>query len=216
MSNWFNLGSKQTEGMCLPCPRRSGTSTPSFALLNNNENPDRRLSSPFNSSTPPGSSLTMGLNANGSQLSTQHERLILELLPLKDPAAFHAWLAGDFVRGSWDEFRRDGLYPLAAPSGSSRASLEPDKHKTAQAARDAIHSRKPKFLVYHPDKRNWTLEDHHVRFIVTVIADNMLQGLWSESDWKKKSVDIAKAVYEVLAFLKAIDVVDKEPPRYTD
>lgn len=197
--------------MCFPCPRKSRTSTtPSFSFLDSN--PYRRIDSPM----PPASPHNMSYNPSGSQLSIQHERLILELLPFKDPPAFHGWLASDYVRGSWNEFRRDGLYPLTVPSGSSRAAAaEPDKQKTAQAARDAVNSRKPKYLVYHPDKSNWTLEDHHIRFIVTVVADNMLQGLWSESEWKKKGVEIAKSVYEVLVFLKAVDVVDKEPPRYS-
>jgi hypothetical protein len=69
--------------------------------------------------------------------------------------------------------------------------------------------------MYHPDKSSWTPEDHHVRFIVTVVSDNLLKGMWSESDWKKKSTEIAKAVYEVLAFLRATSFAsDPLPPRY--
>jgi hypothetical protein len=92
---------------------------------------------------------------------------------------------------------------------------ELDKTKTAQKAKDAINSRSTQFLMYHPDKTAWSAEDHHVRFIVTVIQDNMLKGLWSESDWKKRGIDIAKAVYEVLAFLRATAfATDSNPPRY--
>jgi hypothetical protein len=40
----------------------------------------------------------------------------------------------------------------------------------------------------------------------------MLRSLWSESEWKKKAIDIAKAVFEVLCFLKAsFYVIDQHP-----
>lgn len=70
--------------------------------------------------------------------------------------------------------------------------------------------------MYHPNKEVWTSEDHHVRFIVTVVNDNILQGLWSESDWKKRSTDIAKAVFEVLVFLRAttLPALESNPPHY--
>lgn len=69
--------------------------------------------------------------------------------------------------------------------------------------------------MYHPDKAAWSAEDHHIRFIVTVVSDNMLKHLWSESDWKKKNIEIAKAVYEVLAFLRATAfAAEANPPRY--
>lgn len=145
-----------------------------------------------------------------SYFSVQHERLILELLPFKDSAKFHEWIQGDMVRGSWAEFHRDFLVKF--PSDH----VEPDKNKTADAVKSAISSRSHKFLAYHPDKKNWTREDHHIRFIVTTIQDNMLTGLWSESDWKKRNVEIARAVYEVLFFLKAsYFAADQQPPGYT-
>lgn len=146
-----------------------------------------------------------------SHFSTQHERLILELLPFKDSAKFHEWIHGDMVRGSWAEFHRDFLTKVPLDH------IEPDKNKTADAVKNAISNRSTKFLAYHPDKRNWTRDDHHIRFIVTVIQDNMLTGLWSESEWKKKRNDeIAKAVYEVLFFLKAsYYAADQQPPGYT-
>ncbi|OLN97534.1 hypothetical protein CCHL11_01238 [Colletotrichum chlorophyti] len=146
-----------------------------------------------------------------TRVSSQHERLLLELLPFKEATKFHDWLTSNFVRGSWDEFHTDYLSrlgPVAEP--------EPDKNRTAQAARDAYNSRKAKFLVYHPDKTDWTAEDHHVRFIVTLVADNLLQQLWHESEWRKKGLDIAKAAYEVLIFLKATAAyADADPPVYS-
>ncbi|KAL3965178.1 hypothetical protein ACCO45_002182 [Purpureocillium lilacinum] len=149
-----------------------------------------------------------------SFLSAQHERLILELLPFKDSAKFQEWLNSDWVRGSWLEFHADFLTKSARPGPS--AATEPDKARAAQAAKDAINSRSQKYLVYHPNKTGWTAEDHHVRFIVTVIQDNMLRSLWSESEWKKKAIDIAKAVFEVLCFLKAsFYVIDQHPPSYS-
>ena len=142
-------------------------------------------------------------------LSTQHERLILELLPFKDSAKFQEWLSSDWVRGSWLAFYRDFL-------AKTRNAADPDKTRTAQTAKDAINSRSQKFLVYHPDKTNWSVEDHHVRFIATVIQDNMLKSLWSESEWKKKALDVAKAVFEVLCFLKSsCYTVDPHPPSYS-
>uniref|UniRef100_L2FYI4 Uncharacterized protein n=1 Tax=Colletotrichum fructicola (strain Nara gc5) TaxID=1213859 RepID=L2FYI4_COLFN len=153
-----------------------------------------------NSTLPPpmgnGSAMPGPPNTSAARVSSQHERLLLELLPFKEASKFH-----------------DGA---AAAAGEGPAGIpEPDKPRTAQAARDALNSRKPKFLVYHPDKTGWTPEDHHVRFIVTLVADNMLQNLWYESEWKKRGLDIAKAAYEVLIFLKATLFVDPSPPSYS-
>ncbi|KAK0714891.1 hypothetical protein B0H67DRAFT_579398 [Lasiosphaeris hirsuta] len=149
--------------------------------------------------------------AAAAQISSQHERLILELLPVKDARQFHEWLSGIYVRGSWHEFLGDFLArnPLAP---------ELDKAKISQLAKDAVNSRNPKYLMYHPDKEGWTSEDYHIRFISTVITDNLLnKGLWTDSDWKKKSLDITKAVYEVLSFLRATTLgADAQPPRYED
>nr|XP_036583192.1 uncharacterized protein CTRU02_06785 [Colletotrichum truncatum]KAF6792168.1 hypothetical protein CTRU02_06785 [Colletotrichum truncatum] len=117
--------------------------------------------------------------STAARVSSQHERLLLELLPFKEASKFHEWLNSPFT------------------------------------ARDALNSRKPKYLVYHPDKTGWTPEDHYVRFIITLVADNMLQSLWSESEWKKRGLDIAKAAYEVLIFLKATLYADPNPPSYS-
>ncbi|KAK3324654.1 hypothetical protein B0T19DRAFT_444061 [Cercophora scortea] len=143
-----------------------------------------------------------------SQLSTQHERLILELLPFKEPRQFHEWLNSVYVRGSWHEFLRDFL-------ASNPTAPEPDKSKTSHLAKDAINSRSSKYLIYHPDKEGWTADDHHVRFIATVVSDNIIKGLWSESEWKKKGTEIAKAIYEVLSFLRASTLgAEAGPPSY--
>ncbi|KAH6855762.1 hypothetical protein B0I37DRAFT_350906 [Chaetomium sp. MPI-CAGE-AT-0009] len=151
-------------------------------------------------------------SANGTvQLASQHERLILELLPFQDIRQFHDWLNGVYVRGSWSEFVRDFHHanPLAP---------EPDKRETVQKARDAISSRGAQYLMHNPDKEAWSAEDHHVRFLVAVISDNMLDGLWSEKEWKKGSLAICGAVFEVLAFLKATAApgpsAASDPPRY--
>ncbi|KAH8681348.1 hypothetical protein BX600DRAFT_19274 [Xylariales sp. PMI_506] len=155
---------------------------------------------------PPSSSTSV---TPSSRLVAQHERLIIELLPFRDAAKFQEWLSSIYVQGSWAEFCRDflSLQPQAS---------EPDKQRTAEMARDAIVTRAPKYLLYHPDKRDWTEQDHHVRFIVSVVSDNMLQSrLWPEGEWKKRSHDIAKAVYEVLIYLRALHA-EKEinPPGY--
>ena len=148
--------------------------------------------------------------ASAAFLSAQHERLILELLPFKDSAKFQDWLSSVWVHGSWLEFYTDFL-------GKSRNFTEPNKETMAQMTKDAINSKSQKYLLYNPDKTDWNLEDHHIRFMVTVIRDNLLKNLWSDWEWKKKSMDITKAVFEVLCFLKSSQYsMDQGPPRYTD
>ncbi|KAI0132265.1 hypothetical protein BJ170DRAFT_592236 [Xylariales sp. AK1849] len=148
-------------------------------------------------------------SGSGSRLSTQHERLILELLPFKGPSQFQEWLSSGYVRGSWAEFCRDFL-------SHNPTAPEPDKNKTAQVAKDAINSRTAKFLMYHPDKEDYNDQDHHVRFIVAVVSDNMLKSrLWSDGDWKKRAEEITRAVYEVLSYLRATQAErDQHPPGY--
>ncbi|KHN94009.1 uncharacterized protein MAM_08138 [Metarhizium album ARSEF 1941] len=146
-------------------------------------------------------------------LNAQHERLILELLPFKDAARFKEWLNSALVQGSWAEFWRD----LVTQQKTRHMGPEPDKTKTAEAAKNAVSGRILKFLAYHPDKTNWTADDHHVRFIVTVVQDNMLNGLWSDADWKKRATEVCRAVYEVLCYLKAsyYSVEMGRPPSYS-
>ncbi|KAH7035460.1 uncharacterized protein B0I36DRAFT_360817 [Microdochium trichocladiopsis] len=140
----------------------------------------------------------------------QHERLVLELLPFKDAAKFSDWLQSVYVVGAWREFCRDFL-------ADNPHSVEPDKTRTAQLARDAIKSNDPKYLLYHPDKTEWTDMDHHVRFIVVVIQDNLLKKLWSKDDTRSSNLDVPKAVYEVLVFLRATLLNPaSSPPRYED
>ncbi len=53
-----------------------------------------------------------------------------------------------------------------------------------------------------------------MRFIVALVQDNMLKSLWSESDWKKRGLEIARAAYEVLSFLRSSFYL-QNPPGYT-
>jgi hypothetical protein len=117
-----------------------------------------------------------------------------------------------YVRGSWNEFLRDfhGAHPLTP---------EPDKGATTQKAREAINARGAQYLMHNPDKSAWTAEDHHVRFVVAVVSDNMLDGLWSDKEWKKGGLAVCAAVFEVLVFLKAMAAAAPgpaaaDPPRY--
>lgn len=152
-----------------------------------------------------------GGSGMNSLLAAQHERLILELLPFKDSASFHEWLQGDSVRGSFHEFTRDHLQNGARVQ---RQFPDPDKEQTAKAARDAIENKAPQFLLYHPDKSSWSPEDHHVRFIVTVMLDNVLTKTWSLK--KDGATQVARSVYEVLCYLKAsLVVADQNPPGYS-
>ncbi|KAM7203491.1 hypothetical protein V8F33_002111 [Rhypophila sp. PSN 637] len=144
------------------------------------------------------------------QFSSQHERLLLELLPFKETAAFREWLSSAYVQGSWNEMQQDYL-------ARNQMAPEPDKDHIVRVAKEAINSRDPKYLVYHPDKTDWTSEDHHVRFIATLILDNKLKGLWSDGDWRSKSTDVTKAAFEVLSFLRAASLkADAGPPGYDE
>jgi hypothetical protein len=154
--------------------------------------------------------MTIGGNsAMNHPLGAQHERLILELLPFNDSATFHEWLQSESVKGSFNEFTRDLLQ-----NSQGQNFPDPNKEQTAKAAEKAIQKKDPRFLLYHPDKSGWTPEDHHVRFIVTVALDNVLTNTWSFKSGGPNST--AKAVYEVLAYLKASLVVnDQHPPGYS-
>lgn len=142
-------------------------------------------------------------------LGAQHERLILELLPFNDSVTFHDWLQSEAVRGSFNEFTRDLLQ-----HSHQQHCPDPSKEQTSKAAKEAIESKAPKFLLYHPDKSGWTVEDHHVRFIVTVVQDNALTKTFSLK--REGTLQVAKAVYEVLCYLKAsLVVADHNPPGYS-
>ncbi|KAM7199880.1 hypothetical protein V8F20_005529 [Naviculisporaceae sp. PSN 640] len=145
-----------------------------------------------------------------SQFSSQHERLLLELLPFQEATQFREWLSSAYVQGSWNEFQQDFLAqnPMA-PEG-------PKEH-VVKLAKDVIKSKDPKYLVYHPEKEGWTPDDHHVRFIATLILDNRLKGLWSDGDWRTESTNITKAAFEVLSFLRAASLkADSGPPGYDE
>ncbi|KAF6841512.1 hypothetical protein CMUS01_03545 [Colletotrichum musicola] len=212
--------------MCLPRPRRHRYSSTASPISNvayrrlSSPPPTPRMMTPKPTASAPMPTIIIGSSSSGAapvRVSSQHERLLVELLPFKDVVQFREWIGSAYVRGPWNEFYNDYLLRAGeAGGGAGPAGIpEPDKARTAQTAREALNSRKPKYLVYHPDKTGWTPEDHHVRFIVTLVADNMLQGLWYESEWKKRGFDIAKAAYEVLIFLKATVYIDPNPPSYS-
>ncbi|KAH8836719.1 hypothetical protein MCOR27_001437 [Pyricularia oryzae] len=136
------------------------------------------------------------------RMARQHERLVMELLPFGTVEQFHLWLESAPVLGSWLEFR----------ANCRHVDLdEVDKTRAAQMTRDALNSKSARYLVYHPDKEGWTVEDHIVRFMATIMKDALLQGVWDEGELENKTLDIAKAVYEVLCFFKAVDEQPTEP-----
>lgn len=161
----------------------------------------------------PGAAAGSNAGPSGPRLSAQHERLILELLPFKDASQFREWLG--FLEGDWEEYCRDYLDPqywtaLYDEAGNALeipdqapSDPEPDKSMTAQRTKDAINHQSVIFLAYHPDKATWTPEDHAVRFVATAIADSLLRKVWGERDWRKRPLEIAKAVYEVLSYKRA-------------
>jgi hypothetical protein len=145
-----------------------------------------------------------------SRLATQHERLILELLPFKDAAQFQEWLASGYVRGSWAEFSRDFL-----ALGDNVHLPEPDKEATCKEANKAVNDKSNRFMVFHPDKTGWGAQEHAVRFIVTVASDSLLNKVWSWGEWKKKDLHICRAMYEVLSFLRStVNEEHQMPPIY--
>lgn len=157
--------------------------------------------------------MTMG-NPPSASFIPQHERLVLELLPLKNPPAFREWINGPLVQGSWHEFLRDFL-------SRNPTAPEAEKDRVAEQAKEAISSKLVKYLAYHPVKTDWTAEDHHTRFIVTVVGDNLLKGgIWAGMDWNSaggaKRLLTTKAAYEVLSYLRTMAAVSQEgnPPSY--
>jgi hypothetical protein len=133
--------------------------------------------------------------ASSTMAGDQHVRLLLVQLPFRTVAEFDDWIGSEAVAGSWWEFVTD-FYKHNA------SDPEPDKTRTARCACNALNHKTPRFLIHHPSKEDWTPEDHHVRFIVTVIHDSILQGVWSEANWAAKGIHIAEAVFEVLSYLR--------------
>ncbi|KAI6359291.1 hypothetical protein MCOR25_007127 [Pyricularia grisea] len=153
--------------------------------------------SPTSSSSSPSSSLQQPSSpTNLNTPGRRHQRLVMELLPFETEGEFQSWLESAPLMGLWLEFRAN-CYHLDLD--------EVDKTRATQMARDALNSGSATYLVYHPDKQGWTLEDHMVRFMVTVMRDAVLQGVWAEAELRSKTLDIAEAVFEVLGFLKAVD-----------
>ncbi|TLD26555.1 hypothetical protein PspLS_04669 [Pyricularia sp. CBS 133598] len=148
------------------------------------------LPSPSSSSSQPPTQNT------SCRMARQHERLVMELLPFRTAEQFHEWLESPPLLGTWLEFRANCRH---------QDLDEIDKTRVAQITRDALNSRMAKYLVYHPNKQGWTLEEHVVRFMATAMKDAVLEGVWSENELRNKTLDIAKAIYEVMCFFKAVD-----------
>ena len=136
--------------------------------------------------------------AFSSRASNQHQRLLLELLPFQDRAAFEAWIGSDAVAGAWREFAHD-YHPSAEDIDDGP---EQNKAGIAQAACRALQIHDPRYMLHHPRKEGWAPEDHYIRFIVAVICDSMLHGVWSESEGRSRGLEIAKSVFEVLSYLR--------------
>ncbi|KAG6285924.1 hypothetical protein E4U09_006990 [Claviceps aff. purpurea] len=158
------------------------------------------LSLPQSLSSTQNSSPTLPLM---DKLSVQNGRLLSELFPFKKLDKLKEWLKVDCMQGAWAEFMRDCVTKLP-----NESVADPDKGTITEAARSAIDLLgKDKYLMYNPDKTAWTLDDHHVRFIVVVVRDNLVRHLWSQGDlsqgsWWQKKLEICKAVYELLCYLK--------------
>lgn len=142
-----------------------------------------------------------------SILKSQHLRLLLDHLPfINDGVQFDSWLRRAPVSVAWAEFT------AAIP----RPSPNPDFSTVSPKARAALSvgASPPaaSFRMLHPDKSNWSAEDHHVRFIVGVINDSVLEKPNERKGWVEKPHGMVRAVYEVLVYLKATAGVEEEHP----
>ncbi|KAG6079455.1 hypothetical protein E4U15_003743 [Claviceps sp. LM218 group G6] len=150
------------------------------------------MSRPMNTQSASPASQSMG-NA-----SEQHEQLFAEASPSGDPDKSKDSTDIDDcinITNSLEEFRRDCVIK------SPRMSMsEPDKDRVAEAARNAINSCDSPYLVFHPNKTGWKVHDHYVRFVVTVIRDRMLRGLWLRA-WLQNGLELCNIVYEMLGNL---------------
>ncbi|KAH8912604.1 hypothetical protein BR93DRAFT_933574 [Coniochaeta sp. PMI_546] len=90
--------------------------------------------------------------------SAQHKRLLIELLPFTDSQQLLEWIRSAYVLGAWEEFRDDFLMHI-----EPHEFEQPDKTTVCQAVNDVLHSRDPKYRIYHPVKTSWTAYDHTVR-----------------------------------------------------
>ncbi|MBE3042338.1 hypothetical protein IMZ48_07105 [Candidatus Bathyarchaeota archaeon] len=143
--------------------------------------------------------------------SAQHSRLLLHLLPfLKDSAQFVAWVGRAPVSAAWHEF------VAALPDPNPDPSLDVVTPKV-QVALMGTKLPATRFRMLHPDKRDWSAEDHHVRFIVAVISDCLSEELWERKDWSSNPREIVRAVYEVLVYLKTVEGIELgDVPSATD
>jgi hypothetical protein len=133
--------------------------------------------------------------SRASILSAQHTRLLISMLPFKNPVELDEWISRPPVSAAWLEFR------------ASVPAIHPDPNvvEVCNLAERAIISAPPsgrKFCLLHPDKRGWSIDDHHVRFIVGIAKDSLEEQAWDSSKWIQRSQEIAKALYEVLVYLK--------------
>ncbi|KAJ2895891.1 hypothetical protein MKZ38_006047 [Zalerion maritima] len=143
--------------------------------------------------------------------ATTHERLLMQLLPFADVERFREWLRSDYVMGAWVELVRDYL---GAHAGTDS---EPEKKATVEKAERELRSDNRKYLIYHPNKEGWKPQDHYVRFIVTVVADNERKGHWELL--YNQGISPAGVVYEILSFLRATyypSFSQQYPPSYED
>ncbi|KAG6035229.1 hypothetical protein E4U40_002717 [Claviceps sp. LM458 group G5] len=130
--------------------------------------------------------------------SEQHERLFAETSPSEDPEKpMESTNIDDYIYAmdSLEEYRCDCV--IETPSVSMS---EPDKDRVVEAARNAINSCDSPYLVFHPNKTGWKIHDHCVRFVVTVIRDQMLRGLWLRV-WLRNRLELCNVVYELLVNL---------------
>ncbi|SPN98587.1 uncharacterized protein DNG_01632 [Cephalotrichum gorgonifer] len=137
-------------------------------------------------------------------LTAQHLRLFLGLLPFKDPPEFLSWINRPPTQSAWSEFAASVSLPHQDPGLTTLLPKVRD-------AVDASSLPEARTRLMYPDKRDWNSEDHHVRFIVGVICDSLLEELWTEKEWVEDPDRIVRAVYEVLVYLKGCEALGVRP-----
>ncbi|KAG6136253.1 hypothetical protein E4U47_003393 [Claviceps purpurea] len=130
--------------------------------------------------------------------SEQHEQLFAETSPSDDPDKSTKSTNIDHyidAMNSLEEFRCNCV--IESPSV---LMSESDKDRVVEAARKAINSCDSPYLVFQPNKTGWKVHDHCVRFVVTVIRDQMLRGLlWRV--WSRRWLEICNVMFELLVEL---------------
>ena len=130
-------------------------------------------------------------------LNAQHLRLLIKLIPsIKNAVQFDTWIRRAPVLTAWSEFKT----ALPGPQPDPDFGVILRKVFEALNSKTLPHAR---ICLMHPDKRDWSAEDHHARFVVAVVKDSLLEEIWTDDEWNNARENIIQGIFEVLIYLKA-------------